>query len=595
LAPTECLCDVGGLNPSPQELTMLDCIIKNGILVDGSGTPRKQADVGIRDGRFAAIGKIADSAKQTIDADGLIVAPGFIDIHTHFDAQAFWDPALTPSSLHGVTTVVGGNCGFSIAPLTEDAGPYLMRMLSRVEGMPLEALEAGVPWNWRTFAEYLARLEGRLAINAGFLVGHSALRRVVMGEDAVGNEASPKQIEQMVRLLHESIEAGGLGFSSSQAPTHNDGAGKPVPSRWASREEMLALAGAIRDHQGTSLEFIPTVGLFNDDHKELMASMSRAADRALNWNVLNVVGAAPDIYRSQLTASDYAREHGGKVVALTLPQPMALRLNLISGFVLDALPGWAEVVTLPLPQRKQAFADPAVRRKLDAGANSDEAGVFRFFGWWANYTVDETFTPENARFRGRTLGEIAAELDKSPFDAMIDLALSEDLRTSFMPSIPGTDDETWKLRAEVWRDPRALIGASDAGAHLDMIDTFTLSTTLLGTAVRQRGLLSLEEAVSHLADRPARFYGIRERGRIAAGWHADVVIFDDARVGPGPIHTRSDLPAGAARLFAEAEGIEHVLVNGTEIVRGKACTGSLPGTVMRSGRDTETVPLNGDR
>ena len=568
---------------------MLDCIIRNGAVVDGTGSPRRQADVGVRDGRIAAVGKITESAKQTIDAGGKIVAPGFVDIHTHFDAQAFWDPALTPSSLHGVTTVVGGNCGFSIAPLTPDAGPYLMRMLSRVEGMPLEALEAGVPWNWRSFGEYLGRLDGKLAINAGFLVGHSALRRVVMGESAVGHQASSAQLDEMVRLLHESIAAGGLGFSSSQAPTHNDGDGRPVPSRHATREELVALAGALRDHDGTSLEFIPTVGLFGDDHKELMAAMSRAARRPLNWNVLNVVGAAPDIYRSQLTASDFAREHGGEVVALTLPQPLALRLNLISGFVLDALPGWAEVIALPLDERKKAFADPAVRAKLDAGANSDAAGVFRFFGWWANYNVDETFKPENARFRGMNLGVIAEELGKTPFDAMLDLALSDDLKTSFMPAVPGTDDETWQLRSEVWRDPRTLIGASDAGAHLDMIDTFALSTTFLGGAVRERGLISLEEAVHHISDRPARFYGIRNRGRIVEGWHADVVVFDEERVGTGPIHTRNDLPAGAARLFAEAEGIEHVLVNGVEIVRGKAVTGASPGTVLRSGSDTTTT------
>src|SRR6185436_8055456 len=393
-----------------------------GTVIDGTGSLRFSADVGIRNGRVATIGKITESAAQTIDAGGKIVSPGFVDIHTHYDAQAFWDPALTPSSIHGVTTVVGGNCGFSIAPLTEDAGPYLMRMLSRVEGMPLEALEAGVPWNWRSFGEYLDRLEGKLAINAGFLVGHSALRRVVMREAAVGNKASDAQLQQMLRLLHESIAAGGLGFSSSQAPTHNDGDGQPVPSRHATRDELVALAGALRDHDGTSLEFIPTVGLFGDEHKELMAAMSHAAGCPLNWNVLNVVSMAPDIYRSQLAASDYAREHGGQVVALTLPQPMALRLNLISGFVLDALPGWAPVIALPLEERKRALADPAVRQRLDAGANSDEAGVFRFFGWWSNYDVDETFKPENARYRGRNLGEIAAEQGKSPFDAMLDLA-----------------------------------------------------------------------------------------------------------------------------------------------------------------------------
>lgn len=572
---------------------MLDCIIKDGTLVDGTGSPRRQADIGIRAGRVVDIGKVTESARQTIDAGGKVVAPGFVDIHTHYDAQAFWDPSLTPSSLHGVTTVVGGNCGFSIAPLSADAGPYLMRMLSRVEGMPLEALEAGVPWDWRSFGEYLDRLDGRLAINSGFLVGHSALRRVVMGEAAVGKQASDTELNEMSRLLHESIAAGGLGFSSSQAPTHNDGDGQPVPSRHATREELVALAGVLRDHQGTSLEFIPTVGLFSDNHKELMAAMSCAANRVLNWNVLNVVGGAPDLYRSQLTASDYAREHGGEVIALTLPQPMGLRLNLISGFVLDALPGWAAVIALPLEERKKAFADPAVRAKLDAGANSDEAGIFRFFGWWGNYNVDETFKPENSRYRGRNIGEIAAELGKSPFDTMLDLALSEDLKTSFMPSIPGTDDETWRLRAEVWRDPRALIGASDAGAHLDMIDTFALATTFLGEGVRKRGLISLEEAVHQITDRPARLYGIRDRGRLAENWHADIVIFDEERVGAGPIHTRHDLPAGAARLFAEAEGIEHVLVNGTEIIRGKTCTGATPGTVMRSGRDTETVTVDG--
>jgi N-acyl-D-aspartate/D-glutamate deacylase len=454
--------------------------------------------------------------------------------------------------------------------------------------MPLAALEAGVPWNWRTFGEYLDRLEGKLAINAGFLVGHSALRRVVMGDAAVGNKATDVQLQEMMRLLHESIAAGGLGFSSSQAPTHNDGDGKPVPSRHATREELVALAGVLRDHDGTSIEFIPTVGIFGDEHKELMAAMSRAADRPLNWNVLNVLATVPDLYRSQLAASDYAREHGGKVVALTLPQPVTLRLNLISGFVLDALPGWADVIALPIEERQRAFADPTVRKRLDAGANSDEAGVFRFFGWWANYNVDETFKPENARYRGRNIGEIAAELGKSPFDAMLDLALSEELKTSFMPAVPGTDDETWRLRAEVWRDPRALIGASDAGAHLDMIDTFALSTTFLSGAVRERGLISLEEAIHHISDRPARFYGIRNRGRIAEGWQADLVVFDEENVGPGPIHTRHDLPAGAARLFAEADGIEHVLVNGTEIVRGKTVTGALPGTVLRSGRDTAT-------
>jgi N-acyl-D-aspartate/D-glutamate deacylase len=571
---------------------MLDCRIAGGTVIDGSGAAPRRGDVGIRGGRITAIGAIDEPARSTIDAEGRVVAPGFVDIHTHFDAQAFWDPTLSPSPLHGVTTVVGGNCGFSIAPLTPDAGEYLMRMLARVEGMPLESLAAGVPWDWMHFGEYLDRLDGRLAVNAGFLVGHSALRRVVMREEAVGRAARPDEIRAMVELLHRSLAEGGLGFSSSRAPTHNDGDGRPVPSRHATPEELLALAGVLRDHAGTSLEFLPAVGPFRDEDMELMTGMSLAAGRPLNWNVLTVVSYGRDAYLRQLAASDHAEARGARVVALTLPQVMTLRLNFVSGFVLDALPGWNDVLALPLPERRSALADPAVRERLERGARSEEAGVFRAIAVWENLTVAETFAPENRPHAGRRIGEIAEELGRRPFDVVLDLALADDLRTSFMPSIPGDDEESWKLRAEVWRDPRTVIGASDAGAHLDMIDTFTFATSLLGPAVRDRGLLSLEEAVHQLCDVPARLYGLRERGRLEPGFWADVVVFDSERIAPGPVHTRTDLPAGAARLYAEAEGIGHVLVNGVEIVRGKGFTGARPGTILRSGRDTATVAID---
>jgi N-acyl-D-aspartate/D-glutamate deacylase len=274
---------------------------------------------------------------------------------------------------------------------------------------------------------------------------------------------------------------------------------------------------------------------------------------------------------------------------------MKLRINLATGFIFDALPGWAPVLGLPLPERMRALRDPAVREQLQKGASSEAAGAFRAIAAWDNMTVEETFEPRNAALAGRKLGAIAKDLGKPAFDVMLDLALSEELRTSFSPFIPGDDEASWQLRAKVWRDPRTVIGASDAGAHLDMIDTFTCSTSLLGPGVREKRLLPLEEAVHQLSDVPARLYGIRERGRLAPGWRADVVVFDEERVGPGPIHTRRDLPAGAARLYAEAEGIAHVLVNGVEIVSGKRFTGALPGTVLRSGRDTETVEVPGGR
>jgi N-acyl-D-aspartate/D-glutamate deacylase len=574
---------------------MFDLLIKDGVVVDGTGAPRRPADVAIQDGRIAEIGRASGPARQVIDARGQVVAPGFVDIHTHYDAQAFWDGTLSPSPFHGVTTVVGGNCGFSIAPLSLEAAGYLKRMLARVEGMPLESLEAGVPWDWTSFGEYLARLDGRLAINAGFLVGHSALRRVVMGEEAVGEAANDAGLRAMQDLLRESLAQGGLGFSSSAAPTHNDSEGRPVPSRFATREEFLALSRVVRDFPGTTLEFIPTVGAFSEAQRDLMASMSLAANRPLNWNVLGVASFAPKASEAQLAASDYAAARGARVIALTPSQVMKLRINLATGFIFDALPGWAAVLGLPLPSRMHALRDPAVREQLQKGASSEAAGALRAIAAWENMTVEETFEPHNTALTGRKLGAIAKEQGKAPFDALLDLALSEGLRTSFSPFIPGDDEASWQMRAKIWRDPRTVIGASDAGAHLDMIDTFTCSTSLLGPGVREKRLIPLEEAVHQLSDVPARLYGIRERGRLAPGWRADVVIFDEDRVGPGPIHTRRDLPAGAARLYAEAEGIAHVLVNGVEIVSGKRFTGALPGTVLRSGRDTETVEVPGGR
>ncbi len=572
---------------------MLDLKITNGRLIDGTGAPARSGDVGIRDGRIVALGSVDEDARETLDAAGRVVSPGFVDVHTHYDAQVFWDGTVSPSCYHGVTTVIGGNCGFSIAPLSDTAGEYLMHMLARVEGMPLESLEQGVPWNWRSFGEYLDCLEGKLGVHAGFMVGHSAIRRVVMGERAVGHEATAEELEQMVALLRRSIQEGGIGFSTTISPTHNDGDGQPVPSRHASREELLALSGAIRDLPGTALEFLPGLGAFSEEIKELMTQVSLAANRPLNWNALAPSVANTEMIEAQLSASDYARARGAEVVALTVPQPMTVRLNLYSGFVFDALPGWAELFQLPIAERMQALRDPAKRAQLNGDANSEAAGPLRGLAQWGNMLIEETFESDNAAFRGRTVAEIAEELGKMPFDAMLDLAISEGLRTSFKPPSSGDDDASWKERGRTWHDDRTVVGASDAGAHLDMIDTFAFSTQLLGNGVRKRGLMSFEEGVRQLTDVPARLYGLTQRGRLAEGWHADVVVFDDGRIGCGATYTKPDLPAGAGRLYAEADGVDHVFVAGTEIVRDGRHTGALPGSVLRSGRDTETVEVPG--
>jgi N-acyl-D-aspartate/D-glutamate deacylase len=575
---------------------MFDVVIRGGSVIDGTGGPRRRADVGVTGGRVTAIGELGgESARRTIDADGLVVAPGFVDIHTHYDAQVFWDPACTPSPLHGVTTVVGGNCGFTIAPLAASEADYMMRMLARVEGMPVEALAAGVPWNWRTFGEYLDRIEGTLAVNAGFLVGHSALRRYVMRDRSIGEAATPADLAAMEAELRAALAAGGLGFSSSQAPTHNDAEGDPVPSRHATEAEILALCEVVRDYAGTTLEFIPTVNAFETEHMELMTQMSLRANRPLNWNVLATSAANRSSAYAKLAASDYARERGARVLALTVPDLMRIYLSFESGFLFDALPGWAKTMTAPHDEKLKLLADPAERQRLDDLAQGPENKVFSLITQWQNMTIAETAHPDNRRYQGRTVGDVAAEQGKKPFDAMLDVVLKDDLKTVLRPMTSGDDDESWQVRLEAWRDDRCILGASDAGAHLDFIATFNFTTAFLGNHVRDKGLMPLEEAIHRITDVQARLYGLTGRGRVEEGWQADLVVFDADTIAPEPVAMRHDLPGGAGRLYGGAEGIEHVFVNGAEIVRGKEVTDERPGTLLRSGRDTETVTVPGGR
>jgi N-acyl-D-aspartate/D-glutamate deacylase len=568
---------------------MLDLLIRGGTVVDGSGAPARRADVAVRDGRVVAIGEVDESAVREIDADGLLVTPGFVDLHTHYDAQLSWDPTASPSPLHGVTTVIGGNCGFSLAPAGAEHSQYLARMMARVEGMPIAALEQ-LDWSWDSFGEWLGKLDGSVAVNAGFLVGHSAVRRVVMGEDAVGSAASEHQLQAMAGVLHRSLEEGALGFSTSQAPTHNDGDGMPVPSRAASRSELEALCAVVSRHPGTTLELIVPGCLngFSEDEVDLMATLSLLADRPANWNVLGVSALNPRGLEHQLEASTTAAARGATVVALTLPHTMKLRLSFEPGAILDALPGWRQMFELSVAQRMKLLSDPSERARLDAGAKSKEAGIIGALARWENLVIDETFDAGNAAYEGQSVGAVAKATGKQPFDALLDIVIADELRTGLRPPI-GESEADWELRAKVWQDPRTVVGGSDAGAHLDMMCGAIYSTSMLGDGVRARHLLSWEEAIRQLTDVPARLYGLRERGRLAKGWWADIAVFDPERVGHGPERTRQDLPGGASRLYAEGLGIEHVIVNGEEIVRAGSFTGALPGAVLRSGTDTDTV------
>lgn len=569
---------------------MFDLVIRNGTVIDGTGIPGRVADVAVSEGRIVAVGEVTEQGENEIDASGLIVAPGFVDVHTHFDAQVFWDTTLSPSPLHGVTTVISGNCGFTIAPLEAEHGDYMMEMLARVEGMPLTSLQEGVPWNWRTFGEYLDAIDGTLMPNAGFLVGHSAIRRTVMGERSVGEFASEGELQSMKELLAESISAGGLGFSSSWAKTHNDADGEAVPSRHASETELIELCSVLRDSDAVALEFIPTIERFDNEVYQLLTDMSVAADKPLNWNVIFVNARQADLIEEKLQASDYAARQGGRVIALTAPMPAVSRLCFESGFLLDTLHGWTEPMALPPEEKLALLSDPERRKVLNEDAQKPSA--FRGVARWERLTVGEVTKESLKHLEGRTIGEIADETGKSAWDTLCEIVVEDDLKTGLYPPAAGDNDESWALRQALWNDERCLIGASDAGAHLDFLATFNYSTYLLAAA-RDRSLLSLESAVNKLTDVPARLYGLKERGRVEEGWWADLVVFDAAEVAPAEVEVREDLPGGAWRLYSEAVGVHHVFINGEHAVRDGGFTDARPGTLLRSGRDTEPVSASG--
>jgi len=576
---------------------VIDLRLRNATIVDGTGAPRFRGDLGVRAGRIVAVGEageVDDDARDTVDLDGLVVTPGFVDIHTHYDAQLMWDPTASPSPLHGVTTIVGGNCGFSVAPLGPDDADYVMRMFAVVEGIPLDALRTGADWSWRSFDDFLARLDSTIAVNAGFLVGHSTLRRTAMGEAATQREATADEVARMVALLHESLAAGGLGFSSSLDEVHLDGDGNLVPSRAAGFDEYVALASALRDHAGTTLEFIPAVGEIPSERMELMADMSLGANRPLNWNLLGSLSPV-EIYEQQLAACDLATERGAHVVALALPDVMRLRANRM----VEDLPAFREVVALPDPERRAALRDPDVRARLREAIDKAAARGLGAMGKWDLVEIAETRTPETAAYAGQTVAAVAAARGEDPVDVLLDVVVPDRLPLTLVlptlvPSLGATDDG-WRARVGIWQDERVMLGGSDAGAHVDLMCHANYPTVVLSEVVRNRGLLTLEQAVRLMTDVPARHYGLRGRGQIKVGGAADLVVLDPDAVASRPAAVRDDLPGGGERLYAEAVGIQTVYVGGRPIVAGGELTGNTPGTVLRSGRDTETVTVPGPR
>ena len=573
-------------------LDMLDKVIRGGTVVDGTGSPSRVADIGIKDGRIVAIGVVEQEAAEVIDATGCIVTPGFVDPHTHYDAQLLWDPTASPSSVHGVTTIIGGNCGFTLAPLIPGDADYLRKMMSKVEGMPLAALENGTDWSWETFAEYLGRLEGNISVNAGFLVGHCAIRRYVMGPAAVGAEASEAHIDGMRAELAKSIKSGALGFSFTNSTSHSDGDGEPVASRWATHDELIALCEEVGLHEGTTLEGIVPGCLdrFADDEIELLGLMSAAANRPMNWNVLTVDSREADRVPRQISAYDRSIELGGKVVALTMPVQVPMNMSFSSFCGLWLLPGWQQILGVPLAERIQRLQDPDTRVLMLENSLSQAAGVFRRLADWGDYVIGDTYSAANEGLKGRVVRDVAIERGKSSFGTLLDIVIADELKTILWPTPQDDDAESWRMRAELWQDGRAMIGGSDAGAHLDRMCGAPYPTRWLADCIRGRKLVPVEFAVKMMTSQPAKLFGLVDRGELREGACADVVVFNPDEIGSEDAMLVTDLPGNSSRLTAGSFGVKRVLVNGVTIVENGVANGAVPGTVLKSGKDTYTVP-----
>ncbi|MDA8043928.1 MAG: amidohydrolase family protein [Actinomycetota bacterium] len=564
---------------------MFDLVIEGGLVVDGTGVPGQVSDVAVAGNRVVALGPAgsAGSSRRRVRAEGLVVAPGFIDIHTHLDAQVFWDPYCTPSSLYGITSVFAGNCGFSIAPLGDGDGGYMRRLLAEVEAIPVEALEKGVPWSWKSFAEYLDAVErARPAVNIGFMAGHSAIRRAVLGEDHAIPDPGDQARHEMQRLLSAAMEAGAMGFSSSWNSIHVDGEGDPVPSRSADSDELVGLCAVLAGYPGSQLEFIPTVGPFTDAHVDLMIRMALAAGAPLNWNVL--IPQDRQLVEQQLEVSDRAARQGATIVALTYPGPTAVRASAKSR-LFRSVPGWGPLLAMAVHDAVAALGQAETRTELRARATDPPSALSRAID---SLVVTDGHSPTTAALAGRTLGDIASEWGTDAFEVLFDFWQLDRMRTGLMPEPMANSIESWEVRYETWADPRVIIGASDAGAHVHMLSTFDYPAALLHMA-RESERMSLAGVIQQLTSIPASLYRLADRGRLEVGSIADMVIFDPATVGPGRPGWRDDLPAGEGRIYRQPEGIHHVIVGGTEIVGPEGLTGERPGQVLRRGVHTGMV------
>ena len=556
-----------------------DLLIRNGRIIDGTGMPGYRGDVSVKDGKIAEIGKLDGPAERVVDADGRVVAPGFIDNHTHFDAQVTWDPLCSCSCDHGATSVVMGNCSLSLAPVRPGKQERLAEFLSYVEAIPMDALRT-IDFTWESMSEYMDTLDRGLGVNVGNLIGHTAVRYFVMGDESQNRAATDSEIDAMRTIVRDGMQAGALGLSISRNGGHYDPQGVLVPALWAEEKEIFALCDVLRE-LGTGI--IQSGGGNNAEVKTgLMSRLSEATGRPVVYNTLSHSLRRPGQWKEQMAKIDATVARGIRAYPMCTPIRITDLFTMRNTQSFRGLPTWHPILIASDEEKLRAYADPEIRKKLHDEAvefklDFTPTGISRT--WWDHVTVQQTVLAKNKGLEGKTVGQIAKEQGKGIIDAFLDLAVEENLDTTFLQSENNVDDDAV---AKILNYPNALIGLSDGGAHVQFQAGFSYGTRLLSEWVREKKAMSLETAVRRLTFESASIFGLHDRGLIQPGMAADIVIFDPDTVRPLPHEVVHDFPGGAMRIREPAEGICMTIVNGQVLMEdGKHC-GALPGRVLRN-------------
>ena len=557
-----------------------DLLIKNAKICDGTGAPAYGGSVALTAGKITAVGQVSGIAQQEINADGLVLAPGFIDIHTHYDAQISWDPLLTSSCWHGVTTVLMGNCGVGVAPCRPTERGVMAWDLVNVEAMPYDVLLNGVSWEWESFPQYMAAIERRgMGLNAGFLVPLSALRFYVMGEAASERAANPEEIQRMTQLFQEAMQAGAYGFSLSLIPRHIGYQGKPLASRLASKDELGALARVMRELRRGVIEvaLIRKAGVLSDEELEVLLHLAQESQRPVTWLALIHMPDMPGACEQMLARVQPFMKRGLRIPPQVNPRPIVQFYTLRNPFLFSEFPSCKGAFNRTVEEQVALYRAPAFRQAFRDDLQAGRGLLFR--NQWDRLHVTRVATEQNQQFLNKSIQEIATHLHKDPVDTLLDLAVDEETALGVTVSIINADPEAVGKLITL---PDVLIGLSDAGAHVDQHCEAGVPTYILHEWVQKRQVLTLEEGVRRITSELADFLGLTTKGRVAPGMDADLVLFDPTAVKPYPAEWVNDLPGGKPRLIERSAGIAYTLVGGEILFAHNEYQGGLPGRIIRS-------------